>query len=342
MKTMEMTALGRIEPGSAEIPAIGEKDLLVRIKCVGICGSDVHYFHDGRIADYVVEPPFMLGHECAGVVEKVGAGVTRFRPGDRVALEPGIPCGECEFCREGKYNLCPDVIFFATPPVQGCLCEYVAFPESMAFALPDSLSFEEGALLEPLAVGFHAALQGGARVGQTAAVLGSGCIGLTTLLALKSMGVSTVFVTDVLANRLETAKALGGIPVNARETDPVAAILEAIGGQGVDLVLEASGSERATLQTAELVKRGGTVVLIGMAAQGVMPYNIGLLMGKEATIKTVFRYRNIYPLAIDAVASGVAPVGRLVSHRYGFDESQKAFEEAVEKKAEIVKGVILL
>ncbi|MDD4797465.1 MAG: alcohol dehydrogenase catalytic domain-containing protein, partial [Eubacteriales bacterium] len=162
-------------------PKAGPGQLLVQIKHTGICGSDLHYYQHGKIGRYVVEYPFLLGHESAGIVAEVGDGVAGFAVGDRVTMEPGYTCGKCEFCKTGRYNLCPDVIFFATPPVQGTLCQYVAHPADMCFKLPDNISTLEGALVEPLAVGFHAAGQGDARPGKTAAVLGSGCIGLCCL-----------------------------------------------------------------------------------------------------------------------------------------------------------------
>ena len=232
MKAMVMTDIGRIEPGRLPVPSPGPGEALIRVKSVGICGSDVHYFHDGGSGDCKVEPPFLVGHECAGEVVGLGEGVQGLCVGDRVALEPGIPCGKCEMCMTGRYNLCPDVVFFATPPVQGVLCEYVAHPASLCFKLPDTLDFEEGALIEPLAVGFHAGLLGGARVGKSAAVLGSGCIGLVTLLAIRAMGVTEIYMSDVLDNRLAVAEKLGAVTVNAAKEDAVQAILEKTQGRG--------------------------------------------------------------------------------------------------------------
>ncbi len=341
MKAMAMMELGRIEPVERPAPEPEADQVLVKVKCVGICGSDVHYFHDGRIRNNIVKPPFILGHECAGEVAEVGSAVTRFKVGDRVALEPGVPCGECSFCRDGRYNLCPHVIFFATPPVDGVLKEYVVHPESMTFHLPEGMDYEQGALIEPLAVGYHAAMQGGARVGKTAAVLGSGCIGLMTMVALKSMGVDTIFATDVIEPRLAIARDLGAKTFNAAG-DVVAQVLETTGGVGVDLVFECSGHPGATLQTASLVKRGGKIVLVGMSPVSEMPFDIGQILGKEASVETVFRYRNIYQMAIDAVSAGRAKLSGIVSHRYRFEDTQKACEEAVAKRSEIVKGVIEL
>ena len=171
------------------IPTPKDDEVLVKLEYVGICGSDMHYYESGAIGDFIVKPPFVLGHEPGGVVVEVGKNVHHLKVGDRVALEPGKTCGHCEYCREGKYNLCPDVVFFATPPVDGVFQEYVAHEAGLCFKLPDNVSTLEGALIEPLAVGFHAANQGGAHIGQTAVVMGSGCIGLVSMMALKAEGV---------------------------------------------------------------------------------------------------------------------------------------------------------
>ncbi|MDD3337588.1 MAG: alcohol dehydrogenase catalytic domain-containing protein, partial [Lachnospiraceae bacterium] len=193
MKTAVMTDIEKVEIQERPVPVPGEKEVLVKVENVGICGSDLHYYESGRIGDFIVKTPFVLGHEAAGTVVETGKGVTNLKVGDRVALEPGKTCGECEFCKAGKYNLCKDVIFFATPPVDGVFQEYVAHEAALCFKLPDSMDTVEGALIEPLAVGMHAARQGNAGMGQTAVVTGAGCIGLVTLLSLKAMGVSKVY-----------------------------------------------------------------------------------------------------------------------------------------------------
>ena len=189
-----MNGIGKMGYTTRPIPTPKEDEVLVKLEYVGICGSDMHYYETGAIGNYVVKPPFVLGHEPGGTVVEVGSAVKHLKVGDRVALEPGKTCGHCKFCREGKYNLCPDVVFFATPPVDGVFQEYVAHEANLCFKLPDNVSTMEGALIEPLAVGFHAANQGGAHAGQTAVVMGAGCIGLVSMMALKAEGVSRVYV----------------------------------------------------------------------------------------------------------------------------------------------------
>lgn len=315
----------------------------MELEYVGICGSDVHYFHHGCCGAYKVDlsQDFMLGHECAGTVVAVGEGVADLKVGDRVALEPGITCGKCEFCKSGHYNLCPDVVFLATPPVQGCYEQYIAFPEDMCFKLPDNVSTKEGALIEPLSVGFYAANQGDVQVGDTVIILGAGCIGLVTLLACKAHGAGQIIVADLVEARLEKAKELGATAViNSKEVDVFQEVNRLTGKRGADVVFETAGSAVTIAQTPFLVRRGGTVTLVGISSQEEISYNFAQIMDKEATIKSVFRYRNIYPKAIAAVASGAIDVESIVTHEFDLDHIQEAFDEAVNNKTDLVKAVI--
>lgn len=186
MKVAVMEDIGKMNLVERPIPKPQKNEVLVKLEYVGICGSDLHYYEHGRIGDYIVKPPFVLGHEASGIIVEIGENVKNLKLGDRVALEPGKTCGNCEFCKKGLYNLCPDVVFFATPPVDGVFQEYVAHEAALCFKLPDNMTTLEGALIEPLAVGFHAAIQGDAHLGQTAVVMGAGCIGLVSILALKA------------------------------------------------------------------------------------------------------------------------------------------------------------
>ena len=341
MKTAVMTDLRKVEIQERPIPVPKENEVLVKVEYVGICGSDLHYYESGRIGDFVVEPPFVLGHEAGGTVVEVGSNVTNLKAGDRVALEPGKTCGECEFCKTGKYNLCKDVIFFATPPVDGVFQEYVAHEAGLCFKLPENVSTMEGALIEPLAVGMHAARQGGASLGQTAVVTGAGCIGLVTLLSLKAMGVSKVVVVDVMEKRLAKAKELGAdLVINGKEEDTVAKIMEYTEGKGFDLGIETAGTQITAGQLIKGAKKGATIVFVGYSASGEMTLPIGMALDKELTFKTVFRYRNIYPMAIDAVASRKIAIKDVVTDFFELDEIQNALEACVTNKADIVKGII--
>ena len=341
MKVAVMEGIGKMGYTERPIPTPKDNEVLVKLEYVGICGSDMHYYETGAIGDYVVEPPFVLGHEPGGTVVEVGSNVMHLKVGDKVALEPGKTCGHCEFCRQGKYNLCPDVVFFATPPVDGVFQEYVAHEAALCFKLPSSVSTLEGALIEPLAVGFHAANQGGAHAGQTAVVMGAGCIGLVTMMALKAMGVSKVYVVDIMEKRLQKAVELGADGViNGAQTDAVEEVRKLTGGKGCDLAVETAGTQITTVQTIHMTKKGATIVLVGYSKSGEMTLPMSLALDKELTFKTVFRYRHIYPMAIDAVASGKVNLKGIVTDVFDLDEAQKAMDYSVNNKADIVKAVI--
>lgn len=341
MKTAVMKAIGKIELEEREIPQLKEGEVLIKIGYVGICGSDVHYFETGAIGDFVVKPPFVLGHEAAGTVVALGKGVDSLKIGDRVAMEPGKTCGHCEFCRTGRYNLCPDVQFFATPPYDGVFQEYVAYDASMCFRLPDNVSLMEGALIEPLAVGFHAANQGGAHIGQKAVVFGSGCIGLMCLMALKAEGVTEVYVVDVIDKRLEKAMELGAAGViNSSKENAVERIMELAGGYGVDLAIDTAGADVTINQGIRMVKPGGTIVCVGYSRSGKVTLDMSVALNKEITFRTVFRYRHIYPMAIAAVSSGLINLRNVVTDTFTLDEIQEAMVKSVNDKVNIVKAVI--
>ncbi len=341
MKVAVMEGIGKMGYTRRPIPTPKADEVLVKLEYVGICGSDMHYYETGAIGDYVVKPPFVLGHEPGGTVVEVGSNVKHLKVGDKVALEPGKTCGHCEFCRQGKYNLCPDVVFFATPPVDGVFQEYVAHEAALCFKLPDNVSTLEGALIEPLAVGFHAANQGGAHAGQTAVVMGAGCIGLVSMMALKAEGVSRVYVVDVMQKRLDKALELGADGViNGKDEDAVETVRRLTGGAGCDLVIETAGTEITTRQAVHMTKKGAAIVLVGYSKTGEITLPMSLALDKELTFKTVFRYRHIYPMAIDAVAAGKVNLKGIVTDIFDFDDIQNAMDKSVADKANIVKAVV--
>ena len=324
-------------------PSASKGKVVVSLEYVGICGSDVHYFHNGCVGAYKVDlaHDYMLGHECAGTVVEIGEGVTNIKVGDRVALEPGVTDGTCSFCKEGKYNLCPNVVFLATPPVPGCNEEFIEFPSDYCFKLPDTVSTMEGALVEPLSVGFHAANQANVKVGDTVVILGGGCIGLVTLLSCKAHGAGKIILADLIDARLEKAKELGATYViNSSKCDVIEEVKKLTDGNGADCVFETAGAVPTIKMTPFIAKRGGTVTLVGISTQQEIPYNFAQIMDKELTIKSVFRYRNIYPNAIAAIASGAINVKSIVTHQFDFDHIQDAYDEAINNKNDLVKAVI--
>lgn len=341
MKVAVMEGIGKMGLTERPIPTPADNEVLVKLDYVGICGSDIHYYETGAIGNYVVKPPFVLGHEPGGVVVEVGKNVSHLKVGDKVALEPGTTCGQCEFCRSGKYNLCPDVVFWATPPVDGVFQEYVAHEAVFCHKLPDNMDTMEGALIEPLAIGFHAANRGGAHVGQTAVVFGSGCIGLVSMMAAKAMGVSKMIVVDVMDKRLDKALELGAdYVINGAKEDAVAKILELTGGKGADLAIETAGTEITTNQAIQAVKKGSTIVLVGYGKTGMINTMMSLALDKEVTLQTIFRSRHLFPTAIEAVAAGKVNLKGIVTDVFDLDDIQNAMDSSLRNKAEIVKAVI--
>ena len=322
------------------VPTPKPDEVLVAIRSAGVCGSDVHYWQAGRIGDFVVHSPMILGHECAGVVEDVGSSVTGLRPGDRVALEPGVPCRRCASCKAGRYNLCPDVRFMATPPVDGSFAEYVVHPADFSYKLPDHVSLDEGALLEPLSVGIHAARRAGLGLGSLVLITGAGPIGLTALLAARTAGAADVFVSDVAPNRLEVARRLGARAVlDVRKSDLAQEVLRLTEGQGVDAVIECSGAPAAQSAGLLTLKRGGVMVLVGLGSDEIT-LSAAALASHELDVRGVFRYANTYPAAVSIVASASVNLNPLVTHHFPLDEVHQAMEVAHSRAGGAIKVVV--
>jgi len=297
---------------------------------VGICGSDVHYWTNGRIGDFIVKAPMVLGHEAAGVVSEVGEGVNHLKPGDRVAIEPGVPCRACDFCKSGRYNLCLDIVFCATPPVHGNLCHYYTHAADFCYKLPDHMTMEEGALLEPLSVAVHACRRAGVGIGKTVLVCGAGPIGLVCLLTAKAMGATQVIITDISAGRLEVAKSLGAdhtVLVGKEDAEVLASQIGAKLGSPPDITIECSGAESSIRLGIFATKSGGILVLVGLGPAEIKIPIVNAAV-REVDIRGIFRYANCYPVALDLVASGRVNVKPLVTHRFKLEETVQAFETA--------------
>jgi D-xylulose reductase len=338
---LEKTRLLRLREIAIDEP-LGPHDVRVRIHTVGVCGSDVHYYQHGAIGPFVVRAPMVLGHEAAGVVEETGLAVTTLRPGDRVCMEPGIPDPNSRATRLGLYNLDPAVRFWATPPVHGCLRPTVVHPEAFTFKLPDNVGFGEGAMVEPLAVGLHAAGKARLKPGDVAVVLGAGPIGTLTALAALAGGCSRVFITDVQPAKLALAATLGPItPVNVREQNPGEVVRAATGGWGADVVFEATGMPEAAAQAIDVLCPGGCAVFIGMPGAPV-PFDIVAAQVKEARIETIFRYAHVYPRALALLGSGKLNVRPLITDHFAFADSIAAFDYACNMKPGSVKVQIEL
>ncbi|GAQ80199.1 Sorbitol dehydrogenase [Klebsormidium nitens] len=324
------------------LPDLGAKDVRVRVKAVGICGSDVHYLKKMECAGFVVESPMVIGHESAGIVSEVGTSVKHLKVGDRVAMEPGIACNTCTACKEGRYNLCEEMKFFATPPVHGSLANEVIHPADLCFKLPDSVSLEDGAMCEPLSVAVHACRRAEIAPGKSIAVMGAGPIGLVSLLVAKAFGASKIAVTDVDDSRLAMAKQLGAHAVvkvsnKMEDVEAEAEKLRSVLGGKVDVTLDCAGFTK-TMQTAlAATKSGGRVCLVGMG-HTEMTLPLTPAAAREVDVVGVFRYRNTYPLCIELLESKLVDVKPLITHRFGFSDAdvKKAFDTSA-KGGEAIK-----
>uniref|UniRef100_A0A6B2L8X4 Enoyl reductase (ER) domain-containing protein n=1 Tax=Arcella intermedia TaxID=1963864 RepID=A0A6B2L8X4_9EUKA len=313
-------------------------NVVVRIHTVGICGSDVHYWAHGRCGPFVVNGPLVLGHECSGIIVEVGEGVSNVAVGDRVAIEPGVPCRVCKYCRSGKYNLCPDVVFLATPPVDGSLANYIEHAADFCYKMPDHMSFEEGALLEPLSVGVQACRRGGVAAGSHVLITGAGPVGLVSLLVAKASGATRVVVTDLMQNRLDVAKQLGA-DATFLSNDP--RLLEKLAAFApITQTLECSGAEAALTLAIRATCPGGKVLSIGRSAHPTQNIPLFEAADREVDICGSFRYHDTYPTALELVATGKVNVRPLVTHRFNLLQSQQAFETAEVGKDGAIKVAI--
>jgi len=331
MRVAVLHAPGQIRIEERERPRPGPREVLVQITAVGVCGSDVHYYEHGRIGPFVVEAPLVLGHESAGRVAELGEGAAKHAVGDRVALEPGIPCGRCRECRAGRYNLCADVRFFATPPVDGAFAEFVAIHEDFAFALPDSLSDEEGALMEPLSVGVWACRKAGVGAGDRVLVTGAGPIGLLAMQCARAFGATEVTVSDVNERRLEVARRTGATHAVTPDDEP---------GADFDALIECSGHPDAVAAGIRALRPAGVAVLVGMGPgeEGTLPLSV--IQGRELWVTGTFRYANTYPAAIALAAAGRVDLRAIISGRFGLDEAEAALRAGREDPTSVKPMVV--
>lgn len=317
------------------IPRPGPREVLVEVKAVGVCGSDVHWYEHGRIGALVVRAPLVLGHEVSGIIVELGADVTKHTVGDRVALEPGIPCGACHECRAGRYNLCPDVRFFGTPPIDGAFANYVTIHEDFAFTLPAHLSFDAGALIEPLAVGIWACRKARLEGGDQVLITGAGPIGLLAMQTALALGAAEVTITDLNPRRLALARQTGATrALDVSETPLTKAGVEA------DVLIECTGHPQVLLDGIRALRPASRAVIVGMGPSDEMLVPLSFIQRREIWLTGTFRYANTYPAAIALAAVGRVNLDAIVTGYYGLHETTQALE-AGRHDAGSIKAMVL-
>ena len=342
MKSMVLTGIREME--MTEVPApvvVNDTDVLIKLKVVAVCGSDVHYYISGKIGSQVVQYPFPVGHECAGVVEEVGKGVNRVKPGDRIAIEPAMNCGECDQCLGGRPHTCRKLRFLGCPgQADGSLSDYIVMPEHSCFPIADQMSFDKAAISEPLAIGVYAVRRSipmdGARVG----ILGFGPIGMSVQLPALARGAGNVYVTDKIDERLQIARDTGASYVgNVDKTDVVKEILELEPG-GLDVVFECCGQQEAVDQAFDLLKPGGVLMLIGIPEFDSWSLPVDKGRHKEVTIVNVRRQNGAVEETLELLESGTVDVSKMPTHRFAFTDSKKAFDLVASYGDGVMKAMI--
>ncbi|WP_267548970.1 NAD(P)-dependent alcohol dehydrogenase [Rhizobium rhizogenes] len=343
MEALVLEQKGKLSLREIDLPLeLGPGDVKIKIHTVGICGSDVHYYTHGAIGSFVVREPMVLGHEAAGTVVEVGRNVTNLQPGDRVCMEPGIPDLSSRASKLGIYNVDPSVRFWATPPIHGVLTPFVVHPAAFTYKLPDNVSFAEGAMVEPFAIGMQAAARARIVPGDVAAVIGCGPIGIMVALAALAGGCSRVYISDFSAEKLAIAGRYPGIiPVNIGKQSLNDVIQSSTEGWGADIVFEASGSPKAYNGLFDLVRPGGALVMVGLPVEPVV-FDVSGAIAREVRIETVFRYANIFDRALQLIASGKVDLNPLITETFKFSDSIGAFERAASGRPTDVKLQIVM
>lgn len=319
MRTFRLHGTGDLRIHDESYPVSGEGQRLVRIKSVGICGSDLYWFSEGEIGDAKLEHPLILGHEFAGEIED----------GQRVAVDPAIPCGRCEFCQRGHPNLCSSVIFAGHGKQDGALREWMAWNEKCLFPIPDSITYEDGAMLEPLGAAIHSVDLGKLKAGMTVGVFGCGPIGLLIIQLAKLSGAANIIATDKLVPRVEAAKAYGaGYVFLAGEDSQSSKMRAAAQGRGVDVAFEAAGAQETVVESVAAVVSGGKVILVGIPGDDRIIFSASTARRKGLTIKLVRRMKHMYPRAIELVSKGLVDVRSIVTHRFPLEQAVEAFRVA--------------
>lgn len=342
MKAVVLHGAGKItvEDRPKPIPKPGEA--LIRVAAAGICGSDSNYFTHGRLGDKVITSPFTPGHEIAGIVEEIETNDRNIAAGTRVGIEPGMPCGTCEFCRKGIYNLCTNLVFLGSWPVSGGMSEYITAPAENLFPLPENVTTEEGVLIETVSVGIHALDISTVKLADTVAIFGAGSIGLSHLQCALLAGASSVYVVDKITHRLNVADTMGASEViHAEKDDPVEAVLGLTGGRGVDVAFDCANVPETPNQAMEVCARNGMFVFTGIVPTSFVQWDTERARRKGLTIKLVHRSRHAYDRALLLAGQGKIDLKPFITHRFPIDEAPRAYEVASGYLDNVIKAVIV-
>lgn len=344
MKVAYLVAKRKIVFEEIKKPEIkNEDDVLVRIRCVGICGSDVHYYNEGKIGDQIVKDKIILGHEASGEVIDIGKGVKNFKKGDKVAIEPGVSCGLCEQCIKGKPNLCPYVKFLGTPPIDGAFREYIVMPEKNLIKLPYGIDFEEGVLSEPLAIGVYSVKLSKMEIGDSIVILGAGPIGLSILFSVKEAGAFRIFVSDLIEERLKFAEKIGAdVVVNAKNKDIVKIVKNFTKGRGVDISFEAAGKRETFSQVIHTTKIGGKCILVGIPSEDTVEFDVHIMRRKELQLINIRRSSFCTEIALNMLKKSKIPFKEIITHRYPFEKLSDALNLVSEYKNGVIKCIVNL
>ncbi len=342
MKVSVLSALRTVTLQDRPMPEPGPGQVRVKVAAVGVCGSDVHYYVDGKIGSAVVQYPTVLGHEPAGIIDAVGEGVNTLAVGTRVAVEPASPCMHCEHCLAGRHNICPSVEFLGTPPFDGIFMEYRCMPAHCCIPLPEGMSLIEGALLEPMGVGLHAVTLAKIGFGETVAIFGAGPIGLSTMMAARLAGAKEIYMTDLIPERVAYAKDLGATDaVNAAETDVTDWIAQKTGGRGVDVTFEAAGQQQTVTQTCETVRIGGRAFIIGIPTVDEFTIPMHVCRRKELLLQQVRRANGEVFRCMEYVAQGRIPLKKLATHTFSLDQVPQAMELVHAHQDGVIRAMVL-
>ena len=342
MKAMVLTGIRQMEMIDILTPQIiRDNDVLIKMKVVGVCGSDVHYYTQGKIGNQVVQYPFPVGHEGAGEVIEVGSAVSRVKPGDRIAIEPAMPCGECDQCKVGRPHTCRKLRFLGCPnQADGCLTEYLVMPEDSCFPIADKLSYTEAAISEPLAIGLYAVNQSIPLKNASVGILGFGPIGMSVLLSAIAKGASNIYVTDLVDERLQIAWKCGAIYTGNPNKADVVAEVKAKEPLLLDVVFECCGKQEAIDQAVEMLKPGGKLMVIGIPEFDRWSFPVDQMRHKEICIQNIRRQNHTLEETLELMESGKVDVGRMPTHRFPFSRTKEAFDLVTEYGDGVMKAMV--